>query len=80
MPTKLKIALFGIVPIVACDLLTHYYRRKYAEIARVAIDLDKENDLLRAQMVYLVTVINENNIELDEFDMIALNNASLTED
>jgi hypothetical protein len=74
MPTKLKIAA-GLVAIgVAYDLTTRPLRRENFEFAQTIIRLGRENESLHEQMDYLVNVLNENDIILDEFDLIVLTN------
>ena len=75
MPRKYRIAVAGLIgSVIAFDLVTMPLRKKYAEIARIAIALDKQNNSLRQQLEYLVNMINAHDIELDEFDLIVLTN------
>lgn len=78
MPRKYQYVLAFIGSFIALDVATRPLRTKCDELARIAIDLDKQNDILREQLNYLITVINENDIELDEFDLIVLNNVIRT--
>lgn len=81
MPNKFQIVsgLFGAF--VVCDLITAVrFRRKYAEVARELIYTAHENELLHTQMEYLVNLINEHKIVLDEFDLIVLTSIVAKED
>lgn len=81
MPTKLKLMTVGFGLIMATDLITALrFRGKYNEIVRVALDLDRQNDELRAQIIYLDRLLKEHGIELDEFDLIILNNITVVDD
>lgn len=75
MPLKYQIVA-ALGSVAAYRLITHPLRTKYTELARAAIEINKENDVLREQMAYLVNVINEQGVELDEFDLIVLTNVN----
>lgn len=81
MPNKLQIAAL-LAAIGSTYSLTRFvYIRKYKQIARVLLAVGSERDTLQTQIGYLVDVLNENDVELSEFDLIALNNAiPLSED
>lgn len=74
MPHKLQIAAALAALGSTYGLTILHHRKKYAEIARVLLIVSGERDILKTQMDYLVDVLNENSIELSEFDLIALNN------
>lgn len=80
MPDKYKLIAGAAALIVGQQLVIRSLQLKYAEIARAAIALDKHNDVLLGQVTYLLSVIEENDIELDEFDMTVLTNNLFTRD
>jgi len=78
MRSKYGIASLAIIgSTVIFGVIHQSLRTKYAEVVQITINLDKQNDILIAQVMYLLNVLNENDIELDEFDLIALNHADL---
>lgn len=80
MPDKYKLIAGAAALIVGQQLVIRSLQLKYAEIARAAIALDKHNDVLLGQVTYLLSVIEENDIELDEFDLTVLTNNLFTRD
>jgi hypothetical protein len=73
MPPKLQLAALAALG-STYGLTILYHRRKYAQIARVLIIVGEERDVLKTQIRYLAEVLEENGVELSEFDLIALNN------
>lgn len=74
MPVKYQVTMFTVIGTAIAFTAFHIpLRTRYAEVTRMAIDLDKQNDILIEQLKYLINVLNEHDIELDEFDLIALN-------
>lgn len=80
MPDKYKLIAGAAALIVGQQLVIRSLQLKYAEIARAAITIDKHNDVLLGQVTYLMSVIEENDIELDEFDLTVLTNNLFTRD
>lgn len=74
MPTRQQILVAVISAIVAHDLATIPLRRQLKYLAAGFIHLDEHNTSLTKQMEYMIHLLNENDIELDEFDLIALPN------
>lgn len=72
MPTKFQIAAGAFVAIMAYDLATHPFRTKYNTLVEHYTELQREHNILCDEMAYLVNLLNENDVVLDEFDLIAL--------
>ena len=77
MPNKFQIAAAGLALLIARDLVDRPYRRKYREIVEEYNKLANQHNELAEDVIYLVNMINENDVELDEFDLIVLNNVTL---
>jgi hypothetical protein len=80
MPDKYKLIAGVATLVIGQQLVIRSLQLKYAEIARAAIEIDKHNDVLLGQVTYLLSVIEENDIELDEFDLTVLTNNLFTRD
>lgn len=74
MYRKYQIVAAIVGSVATYRLITRSHRRRYAEVARVAIDLSHQNAELQEQFRYLAHVLGAHDIMLDEFDLIALNN------
>lgn len=74
MPDKYKLIAGVAALIIGQQLVIRSLQLKYAELARAAITIGKRNDTLLEQVNYLFSVMEENDIELDEFDMTVLTN------
>lgn len=73
MPNKLQLIAGAVALAVAHDLGARRIKKQY--LKPLALTFDKvvqENDMLTDEMRYLLHVLNENDIALDEFDLIAL--------
>jgi hypothetical protein len=76
VPAKLQIVAGFIAAAVAHELATRPLRKQYIEAGRLALKLSTENKALQEQMEYLINVLNENDVFLDEFDLIVLTNVT----
>jgi hypothetical protein len=74
MPNKRQFVAVLVAIGGTYSLTSLVHRRKYNEIARALISTGRDRDHLEAQVGYLVDMLNVNDIELSEFDLIALNN------
>lgn len=73
MPIKIEtVAAIAVFAIAHELLIERPLRKRFATLARIAIATDKENEMLKEKLKYMFHVINENNVELDDFDWIAL--------
>lgn len=45
---------------------------KYDHLLRLSVALAQDITEVNAQMAYMVDLLNQNNVQLDEFDLIAL--------
>lgn len=73
MPNKLQFAAGALALLIARDLVDLPFRRKYHDIVAEYNKLVVEHNELVEDVSYLVHKINENEVELDEFDLIVLN-------
>jgi hypothetical protein len=68
MSTNMKIAVgIHITKTISTEIYTKKLLKRYREVRNIA-------EAYEADLVYLCDVLNRNEIELDEFDLIALNN------
>ena len=74
MPTTYKIVMSLTALAMAYGLGAYPNRRKYNQIAHVLLAVADEKQTADNQIEYLVKLLNENGITLDEFDLIMLNN------
>lgn len=78
MPTKFKIAT-GLVALLAIYDLSMYplLQTKYSRLEAQHQALQQEYIGLCEQMSYLIHLMNEHDVVLDEFDLIVLRNAKV---
>ena len=77
MPSKLFLKAF-LVGVITSDAITAArIRSKYSILLERTIRLQNQLISAESQMQYLVHVLNENGIRLDEFDLIALPSISV---
>ncbi|MFL5664915.1 MAG: hypothetical protein ACJ8BW_26735 [Ktedonobacteraceae bacterium] len=72
MPTKLQIAA-GVTALgTAYGLGAYRSQRKYVKALQIIDEVEERRTSLAEQLRYLVNVLNEHRIVLDEFDLIVL--------
>ena len=76
MPRKYQIAVAALGSVVAYRLVSYPLRRKYGEVARSLIHYGQLSEVQDRQITYLMELIADNEIELDEFDLIVLNSVT----
>lgn len=75
MPEKLKIINVTLVAALACDLyINQKNRAKYKDIQEMNQLLQMNFEHAQYVIEYLGNKLADNEIEIDEFDMIAINN------
>lgn len=72
MAFKLKLVSVIFAIEVVKELIDLPYRAKYLEIVKARDDLIEKNAVLSADLTYLIQVINDSDLELDEFDLLVL--------
>lgn len=72
MPNKFPIPFGAVVALTAQSIAIGIYRHRITNLVTLHNQLVDEHNSLIGQMSYMCHVLNENNIELNEFDLIAL--------
>lgn len=72
MPNKFKIATAVAALGTAYGLGAYRSRRKYVKALQIIDEVEERRASLDEQLKYLVNVLNEHRIVLDEFDLIVL--------
>jgi len=73
MPTKLQIiAALGVFTILQEAVINRPLRTKYEKLSDITVKVYKENLILKEKATYLLHLLEENDIELSDFDLIAL--------
>jgi hypothetical protein len=73
MPVKFKIVGAVLVTLIVHDLVrTRPLQKKFDTLAYGTACLYEENETLKEKAKYLIHILEENEVELDEFDLIAL--------
>lgn len=75
MPNKWQLATAALAALVAYDVYYEAKLKKKLHLrAHAIVALTQQNQSLHEQMSYMCHKLNENEIALDEFDLIALPN------
>lgn len=77
MPTKYQIFALLAVTALVQDVALFQLLRKHHHLSQAFLSVYEQNTSLEEQMAYLVHMLNENDVELDEFDLIALPSVTL---